>query len=58
MLRGQVLVHRIHYVLVRMRTRDLEYARVPCEDAFGSSAKAARDDDAAVMLQSLADRIQ
>ena len=54
-LRRQVLVHGADDVLVGMRSRDLEHARMALEDALGSRAEAARHDNAAVLAQCLAD---
>ena len=56
--RRHMFVHRIHHVLIGMGASYLEHAWVSRKNTVGSSAQAARDDDAAVSLQGLADGVQ
>jgi len=57
-LRRQVLVHRAHHIFIGVRARDLEHLGMPLEDFLRPRAEAAGDDDLAVHLECLADRIE
>jgi len=55
---GEVLVHRADDIRVGLRSRDPQHARMALEDALGLRPETARDDDATVLLQRLADRLE
>src|SRR5690349_7468235 len=57
-LRRQVLVHRVHHVFIGLRPRDLQHARMAIENLLGLRAETSRDDDLAVLLERLADRVE
>ena len=57
-LRRQVLVHRAHHIFIGLRARDLQHLRMPLENLLRPRAQAAGDDDLAVLLQRLADRVE
>src|SRR4029077_10399485 len=56
--RRQVLVHRAHHLLVSVRPRHLEYARVALENPLRPCAEAPGDDDSPVLLERFADRLE
>ena len=57
-LRRQVFVHRADDIFVGVRPRDLQHLRMPLENPLGPRAETAGDDDLAVLLERLADRIE
>ena len=56
--RRRGLVHRLHHLLVLVRAGDREHLREARADDLGLLAEAAGDDDAAVLRNGLADRLE
>src|ERR1700756_599563 len=58
MARRQVLVHRAHHLLVGVRTCDLEHTRMALENPLRPRAETPGHDDAPVLLERFADRLE
>ncbi len=56
--RRQLIVHRVHDFLVRLRPGDLEHARVAVGDRLGPGTQTTGDDDLAIARERLADRLE
>jgi len=56
--RRQLLVHRADHLLVSLRSRDLEHARMTVGDGLRLGAEATGDDHLAVARERFADRVE